>query len=255
MKLPRPDTRATVTEQGGKVVVEVLDTSLPARLRRRLDVVDFGTPVVAIESRPQGRDVAIAIQPTKDYEYLAYQVNELFTIEFRKLTQAQQERKKRDQATFSGDRLTLNFQDIEVRAVLQLLADFTGLNLVASDSVKGNVTLRLKNVPWAQALDIILKSKGLTMRQKGNVIMIGPTEEVMAREEQELAATQKIEELVPLRTENIQINYAKATDIAKLLASQQVTKVSGSLQQGQACLLYTSPSPRDRTRSRMPSSA
>ncbi|MBP8198261.1 MAG: type IV pilus secretin PilQ [Chromatiaceae bacterium] len=234
VKLPRPDTRATVAEQGGKVVVEVLDTSLPARLRRRLDVVDFGTPVVAIESRPQGRDVAITIQPTKDYEYLAYQVNELFTIEFRKLTQAQQERKKRDQVTFSGDRLTLNFQDIEVRAVLQLLADFTGLNLVASDSVKGNVTLRLKNVPWDQALDIILKSKGLTMRQKGNVIMIGPTEEVMAREEQELAATQKIEELVPLRTENIQINYAKATDIAKLLASQQVTKVSGSLQQGQA---------------------
>lgn len=234
VKLPRPDTRATVAEQGGKVVVEVLDTSLPARLRRRLDVVDFGTPVVAVESRPQGRDVAITIATTKNYEYLAYQVNELFTIEFRKLTQEQQERKKRDQATFSGDRLTLNFQDIEVRAVLQLLADFTGLNLVASDSVKGNVTLRLKNVPWDQALDIILKSKGLTMRQKGNVIMIGPTEEVMAREEQELVATQKIEELVPLRTENIQINYAKATDIAKLLASQQVTKVSGSLQQGQA---------------------
>ncbi len=234
VKLPRPDTRATVAEQGGKVVVEVLDAVLPVPLRRRLDVVDFGTPVVAIESRPQGRDVAITIQPTKNYEYLAYQVNELFTIEFRKLTQAQQERKKRDQATYSGDRLTLNFQDIEVRAVLQLLADFTGLNLVASDSVKGNVTLRLKNVPWDQALDIILKSKGLTMRQKGNVIMIGPTEEVMAREEQELAATQKIEELVPLRTENIQINYAKATDIAKLLASQQVTKVSGSLQQGRA---------------------
>ena len=236
VKLPRPDTRATVAEQGGKVVVEVLDASLPARLRRRLDVVDFGTPVVAIESQPKGRDVAITIQPTKDYEYLAYQVNELFTIEFRTLTQEQQERKRRDQITFSGDRLTLNFQDIEVRAVLQLLADFTGLNLVASDSVKGNVTLRLKNVPWDQALDIILKSKGLTMRQKGNVIMIGPTEEVMAREEQELAATQKIEELVPLRTENIQINYAKATDIAKLLASQQmqVAKVSGSLQQGDA---------------------
>ncbi len=236
VKLPRPDTRATVEEQGGKVVVEVLDASLPARLRRRLDVVDFGTPVVAIESQPQGRDVAITIQPTKDYEYLAYQVNELFTIEFRTLTQEQQERKRRDQITFSGDRLTLNFQDIEVRAVLQLLADFTGLNLVASDSVKGNVTLRLKNVPWDQALDIILKSKGLTMRQKGNVIMIGPTEEVMAREEQELAATQKIEELVPLRTENIQINYAKATDIAKLLASQQmqVAKVSGSPQQGDA---------------------
>ncbi len=233
VKLPRPDSRATVAEQGGKVVVEVLETSLPARLRRRLDVVDFGTPVVAIESRPQGRDVAITIQPTKNYEYLAYQVNELFTIEFRTLTQEQQDRKKRDQIAFSGDRLTLNFQDIEVRAVLQLLADFTGLNLVASDSVKGNVTLRLKNVPWDQALDIILKSKGLTMRQKGNVIMIGPTEEIMAREEQELAATQKIEELVPLRTEHIQINYAKATEIAKLLETQQVTKGTVGFQQGE----------------------
>ncbi len=236
VKLPRPDTRATVAEQGGKVVVEVLDVSLPERLRRRLDVVDFGTPVIAIESRPRGRDVAISIQPTKDYEYLAYQVNELFTIEFRTLTQDQQDRKRRDQITYSGDRLTLNFQDIEVRAVLQLLADFTGLNLVASDSVKGNVTLRLKNVPWDQALDIILKAKGLTMRQKGNVMMIGPTEEVMAREEQELVASQKIEELVPLRTEHIQINYAKATDIAMLLQTQtqQVTKVTGSRQQGKA---------------------
>lgn len=236
VKLPRPDTRATVAEQGGKVLVEVLDASLPERLRRRLDVVDFGTPVVAIESRPQGRDVAISIQPTKDYEYLAYQVNELFTLEFRTLTREQQDRKQRDQVTFKGDRLTLNFQDIEVRAVLQLLADFTGFNLVASDSVKGNVTLRLKNVPWDQALDIILKAKGLTMRQKGNVIMIGPTEEVMSREEQELAANQKIEELVPLRTEHIQINYAKAADIAKLLQTQtqQVAKFTGGRQQGRA---------------------
>ncbi len=233
VKLPRPDSRATVAEQGGKVVVEVLDASLPERLRRRLDVVDFGTPVVAIESRPQGRDVAITIQPTKDYEYLAYQVNELFTIEFRTLTQDQQDRKRRDQITYSGDRLTLNFQDIEVRAVLQLLADFTGLNLVASDSVKGNVTLRLKNVPWDQALDIILKAKGLTMRQKGNVMMIGPTEEVVAREEQELAATQKIKELAPLRTDYIQINYAKAADIATLLETQQISTGQAATKQGE----------------------
>jgi type IV pilus assembly protein PilQ len=234
VKLPKSDTRATVAEKGGKVVVEVLDAVLPERLRRRLDVVDFGTPVVAIESRPQGRDVAITIQPTKDYEYLAYQVNELFTIEFRTLTQEQREQKRRDQVTFSGDQLTLNFQDIEVRAVLQLLADFTGLNLVASDSVSGNVTLRLKNVPWDQALDIILKAKGLTMRQKGTVMMIGPTEEVMAREEKELEASRKIEELVPLRTENIQINYAKATDIAKLLETRRITKGKVILQQGKS---------------------
>ena len=223
VKLPTENTRVTVTEKAGKVVAEVLDTSLPERLRRRLDVMDFGTPVVAIESRAQGRDVAIAVETTKDYEYLAYQVNELFTIEFRALSPEQREQRQREQVTFSGDRLSLNFQDIEVRAVLQLLADFTGLNLVASDTVKGNVTLRLKNVPWDQALDIILKAKGLTMRQKGTVIMVGPTEEVMAREEKELEATRKIEELAPLRTEYIQVNYAKATDIAKLLETQRIT--------------------------------
>ena len=233
VKLPAENTRVTVAEKGGKVVAEVLDTSLPERLRRRLDVVDFGTPVVAIESRAQDRDVEIAVQTTKDFEYLAYQVNELFTIEFRALSPEQLEQRQREQVTFSGDRLSLNFQDIEVRAVLQLLADFTGLNLVASDTVAGNVTLRLKNVPWDQALDIILKAKGLTMRQKGNVIMVGPTEEVMAREEKELEATRKIEELAPLRTEYIQINYAKAVDIAKLLETRQITTGQASANLGQ----------------------
>ena len=225
VKLPTENTRVTVTEKAGRVVAEVLDTSLPERLRRRLDVVDFGTPVVAIESRAQGRDVEIAVTTTKDYEYLAYQVNELFTIEFRAMSPEQREQRQREQVTFSGDRLSLNFQDIEVRAVLQLLADFTGLNLVASDTVAGNVTLRLKNVPWDQALDIILKAKGLTMRQKGTVIMVGPTEEVMAREKKELEDSRMIEDLAPLRTEYIQINYAKAVDIAKLLQSRGVTTV------------------------------
>ncbi len=233
VKLPAENTRITVAEKGGKVVAEVLDTSLPERLRRRLDVVDFGTPVVAVEARAQGRDVAIAVETTKDYEYLAYQVNEQFTIEFRALSPEQREQRQREQVIFSGDRLSLNFQDIEVRAVLQLLADFTGLNLVASDTVKGSVTLRLKNVPWDQALDIILKAKGLTMRQKGNVIMVGPTEEVMAREEKELEATRKIEELAPLRTEYIQINYAKAADIAKLLETRQITTGQASANLGQ----------------------
>lgn len=233
VKLPTENTRVTVTEKAGRVVAEVLDTSLPERLRRRLDVVDFGTPVVAIESRAQGRDVVIAVTTTKDYEYLAYQVNELFTIEFRAMSPEQREQRQREQVTFSGDRLSLNFQDIEVRAVLQLLADFTGLNLVASDTVAGSVTLRLKNVPWDQALDIILKAKGLTMRQKGTVIMVGPTEEVMAREEKELEATRKIEELAPLRTEYIQINYAKAADIAKLLETRQITTGQASTNLGQ----------------------
>jgi type IV pilus assembly protein PilQ len=223
VKLPTEKTRVSVQEKGGKVVAEVLDTSLPERLRRRLDVVEFGTPVVAIETRAQGRDVEISVATAKDYEYLAYQVNETFTLEFRTLSPKERGRRQRERVTFTGDRLSLNFQDIEVRAVLQLLADFTGLNLVASDTVTGNVTLRLKNVPWDQALDIILKAKGLTMRQKGNVIMVGPTEEVMAREEKELEASRKFEELAPLRTEYIQINYAKAADIAKLLETRQIT--------------------------------
>ena len=234
VKLPHENTRVLVEEKAGKVVAEVLAASLPERLRRRLDVVDFGTPVVAIEARSKERDVEITVETAKEFEYLAYQVNDLFTIEFRALTAEQQEQQRKgEQMSFTGDRLTLNFQDIEVRAVLQLLADFTGLNLVASDSVGGSVTLRLKNVPWDQALDIILKAKGLTMRQKGNVIMIGPTEEVMAREEKEMEASRKIEELAPLRTDHIQINYAKAADIAKLLEAQRITSRKGSANRGE----------------------
>jgi len=232
VNLPNPTTRALVSEKGGKVLVEVLEVSLPERLHRRLDVVDFGTPVLAIETRAQGRDVAISIEPTTQYEYLAYQVNDLFTIEFRTPTPEQRERKQRERVTFTGERLTLNFQDIEVRAVLHLLADFTGHNLVASDTVTGNVTLRLKNVPWDQAIDIILQAKGLSMRQKGNVIMVGPTEEILAREHKELEAAQKVVELAPLRTEYLQINYAKAVDIANLLETQKKTSSKGSADVG-----------------------
>jgi len=221
IKLPKPDTRAMVLEKGGRIIVEVPDTPLPRRLQRRLDLVDLGTPVVAIESRPQGRDVQISIETIPDVEYLAYQVNEVFTLEFRPRKAVPRERHRQDKVSFSGERLTLNFQNIEVRALLQLLADFTGHNLVASDTVTGNVTLRLKNVPWDQALDIILKAKGLTMRQQGSVILVGPTEEVMAREEKEMEASRKIEQLAPLRTEHIQINYAKVADIAQLLQSQR----------------------------------
>jgi type IV pilus assembly protein PilQ len=232
VKLPTPDTRAIVTEKGQRIMVEVINATLPEHLRRRLDVVDSGTPVVAIESRPQGRDIEIAIATNQGHEYLAYQVNELLTIEFRALAPKQKQRHRRDKEVFSGDRLTLNFQDIEVRAVLQLLADFTGMNLVASDSVGGNITLRLKKVPWDQALDIILKAKGLTMRQQGNIIMIGPTEEVLAREEKELEATRKIKELAPLHTEYIQINYAKAGDVAKTLEGQLAAARGGKGQGG-----------------------
>lgn len=218
--LPDPETRVSVSEQGKRVVVEIQDTELPPRLLRRLDVVDFGTPVVAIESRPKGEDVEVTVETADEYDYLAYQADDLFTLELRPLTPAEKEEMRKQKIVYSGDRLSLNFQDIEVRAVLQLLADFTGLNLVASDTVRGNITLRLKNVPWDQALDIILKSKGLSMRRTGNVIMVAPTQEIAAQEKLELESQQQIEELAPLRSEFIQINYAKATDLAALIKSQ-----------------------------------
>jgi type IV pilus assembly protein PilQ len=219
--LPSPDTRVSVTEKGRRVVVDILGTSLPSRLLRRLDVVDFATPVVAIESRPRGGDVEVGIETGAEFEYLAYQADELFTVEFRPLTPAEKQQRQREQVVYSGDRLSLNFQDIEVRAVLQLLADFTGLNLVASDTVTGNITLRLKNVPWDQALDIILKTKGLSMRQTGNVIMVAPTQEIAAQEKLELESQQQIEELAPLRSEFLQVNYAKAADLVSILKAEE----------------------------------
>ena len=218
--LPSSETAVSVREEGRDVIVDIANTQLPQRLFRRLDVVDFATPVVAVESRAMGGDVKVDIKTTEEYEYLAYQTDNLFTVEFRSLTAAEKQQLERDKIVFSGDRLSLNFQDIEVRAVLQLLADFTGLNLVASDTVRGNITLRLKNVPWDQALDIILKTKGLSMRQTGNVVMVAPTQEIAAQEKLELESKIQIEELAPLRSEFIQVNYAKAASFAALLKSE-----------------------------------
>jgi type IV pilus assembly protein PilQ len=220
ISLPSSDTPVSVTEKGRHVVVDIANTPLPPRLLRRLDVTDFGTPVVSVESRPKGKDVEVDIQTTNEYDYLAYQADDQFVLEFRPLTQAKKEENRRNKV-YSGDRLSLNFQDIEVRAVLQLLADFTGLNLIASDTVRGNITLRLKNVPWDQALDIILKSKGLSMRQTGNVIMVAPTQEIVAQEKLELQADNEIQELAPLRSEFIQVNYAKASELAGILKSPE----------------------------------
>jgi len=232
IKLPSADTRVAVREQAGHVFVDLYDTSLPPRLFRRLDVTDFATPVTAVESKPSGRNVVLDIQTGAEYDYLAYQTDDLFTLEFRALTPAEKEQNEKKKVVYSGDRLSLNFQDIEVRAVLQLLADFTGLNLIASDTVRGNITLRLKNVPWDQALDIILKSKGLAMRQTGNVIMVAPSAELAAQEKLDLESEKQIEELAPLRTEFIQINYAKAADLATMLKTDKsnlLTKDRGNV--------------------------
>ncbi|AFL74768.1 type IV pilus secretin PilQ [Thiocystis violascens] len=229
IRLPNPDTRVAVREEGSRVFVDLYDTSLPQRLFRRLDVADFATPVTAIESRPNGRNVEIEVQTEGDFDHMAYQTDELFTLDFRPLTPAEKEDMARQKVVYDGNRLSLNFQDIEVRAVLQVLADFTDRNLVASDSVQGNITLRLKNVPWDQALDIILKTKGLTMREHGNVIMVAPIKEFAEQELLEVQSFQRIEELAQLQTETIPIKYAKAADIAEVIeGTGQKSKVSKS---------------------------
>jgi len=218
--LSDPSTVADLREEGGKVVLDFLDASLPERLMRKFDVSDFATPVKMFEVTSEGDNVHVEITSSGDFEHLAYQANNLFAIEFRPLTPAEKEQLQKQRLVYTGERLSLNFQQIEVRAVLQLLADFTNLNLVTSDSVAGSITLRLQNVPWDQALDIILKAKGLSMRKNDNVIMVAPTEEIAAREKLELESQQQIEELAPLRSEYVQINYAKAADIALLLRGE-----------------------------------
>lgn len=215
-----PSIVADLREEGGKVVLDLLDAVLPEKFMRKFDVADFATPVQMFEVTSKDNNVHIEITPTGDFEHLAYQANDLFAIEFRPLSKAEKEQLHKERLVYTGERLSLNFQEIEVRAVLQLLADFTNLNLVTSDSVTGSITLRLQNVPWDQALDIILKAKGLSMRKHDNVIMVAPTEEVAAREKLELESQKQIEELAPLRSEYIQINYAKASDIAALLKSE-----------------------------------
>lgn len=219
--LSNPDVGINIREQGKNIIVDFVDTTLPEELDRRLDVIDFATPAKEIDTFAHGNGTRMVITPSGLYEHLAYQSDNVFTLELKPLTPAEEEELKKDKFGYTGERLSLNFQNIEVRAVLQLIADFTEFNLVASDTVGGNVTLRLKNVPWDQAMDIILKSKGLGMRQVGNVVMVAPQEEIAAREKLELEAQQQIQELAPLRTEFVQVNYAKAADIAGLIKADE----------------------------------
>ena len=216
--LSDPSIPVDMGVEGGKVVINFIDTQLPSQLDRKLDVIDFATPVKEIDTTTNGNNVRMVISAVSDdFDHLAYQTGNQYTIEFKPLSKEEVEAQKKDKFGYTGERLSLNFQDIEVRAVLQLIADFTGLNMVTSDAVTGNVTLRLKNVPWDQALDIILKSRGLGMRKAGNVVMVAPQEEIAARERLELEANKQIEDLAPLRTEFIQVNYANATDLMALI--------------------------------------
>ena len=219
VNLSNANVPISLSEQGGRVVVDFSNTSIPSSLSKRWDVVDFSTPVKLFETFADGSNTKMIISPdaSKEFEHLAYQSDNQYVVEVREIPEEVVEQRKKD--VFEGERLSLNFQDIEVRSVLQLIADFTNLNMVVSDAVSGNLTLRLKNVPWDQALDIILKTKGLGKRENGNVIYVAPSEEIAAREKLELEAQQQVQELAPLRSEFIQVNYARAGDLAELFKS------------------------------------
>ncbi len=216
ISLSDPKISPDVQEQGGRIRIDFPKTQLPESLRVRLDVKDFATPVQFVNASASADRASIVVEPTGLYDYLVFQADNKLTISVKPLTEEDAVRRNADRFTYTGEKLSLNFQDIDVRSVLQLIADFTDLNLVASDTVRGNITLRLQNVPWDQALDLVLKTKGLDQRKVGNVLMVAPADEIAAREQQELAVQKQVAELAPLRKDIIQLNYAKASDIAKL---------------------------------------
>jgi len=219
IELSEPGINPDIQESGGKIRLNFPRTQLPEQFRSRLDVKDFATPVQFVTASVSGDQASIVIEPSGNYDYLAYQADNRLTISVKPLSVEDVEKRKSERFAYTGEKLSLNFQDIDVRSVLQLIADFTDLNLVASDTVQGNITLRLQNVPWDQALDLVLKTKGLDKRKIGNVLLVAPADEIAARERQELEAQKQIAELAPLRRELIQVNYAKASDIAKLFQS------------------------------------
>lgn len=210
---PKIDVDARV--EGNTIKLSFLNTELPANLARRYDVSDFATPVQTVDASYADGVASIVLKPTGQYDYLAYQTDNLYVVSVKPLTPEEVEAKKKEFA-YVGDKLSLNFQDIDVRSVLQLIADFTDLNLVASDTVSGKITLRLQNVPWDQALDLILKTKGLDKRQEGNVLMVAPAAEIAERERQEIETNKQMEELAPLQSEFIRVRYAKARDLFAL---------------------------------------
>ncbi len=222
-------TGIDIRTQGQNIVVEFLQTALPDSLRRRLDVIDFGTPVNTVSAFQQGDNVRMVIEPKGQWEHTAYQSDTQFVLEVKPVT-ADPSRAAQQRGRYTGEKLSLNFQNVEVRAVLNVIADFTDLNIITSDTVAGNITLRLKDVPWDQALEIILQTRGLDSRRSGNVIWIAPRDELATREKLALEAQQQISDLEQTRTETFQMNYQKAADVQKLLsdATQRILSKRGS---------------------------
>lgn len=213
-----------VYKKGSKVYAEFMGADIPRDYTQRLDVLDFASPAKYIDVTKTSKGVLFTVTPnTKAFEHMAYQSDDVFTLELKPISKVEQERKIKDKFGFTGERLSLNFQDIDTRTVLQLISDFTGTNVVVSDSVGGTLTLRLKDVPWDQALDIILKTKGLSKRESGNVMLIAPAAELAAQEKVALEARKQVQQLAPIRSEFMNINYAKAEDIANLIKTASAT--------------------------------
>lgn len=224
--LPNNQVGVDIKQQGQGLVVEFMRTTLPERLRRRFDVTDFGTPVQNMTAEQVGDRVKLTVKPKGDWEHSAYQSDNQFVLEVR--ARKAEPNKLTPGPGYAGEKLSLNFQNIEVRALLQVIADFTNFNVVTSDTVTGTVTLRLKDVPWDQALDIIMQAKGLGVRKTGNVLWIAPKDEIYTKEKLDLEAKKQIQDLEPLRTQAFQLNYAKAEEIAKRLTGDSTSGGSGT---------------------------
>ena len=219
VELGQSNTGVDIRQQGQTLVVDFQKSSLPENLRRRLDVADFATPVQTINTFVQGENVRLVIEPKGLWEHNAYQTDTQFVVEVKPVKEDPNRLVQGSRGGYSGEKLSLNFQNIEVRAVLQVIADFTNLNIITSDTVGGNLTLRLKDVPWDQALDIILQTRGLDMRKNGNVVWIAPRDELATKEKLDLEQRSQISDLEPTRTESFQLNYQKATDVRTLLTT------------------------------------
>ncbi|MDP3307731.1 type IV pilus secretin PilQ, partial [Methylotenera sp.] len=219
-----------IKQTGKTIVVDFINTDVPANLQRRLNVTNFNTPVIYVDTMKQGKNGRMIIEPKGNWEQSAYQADKKFIIDVRQVIEDPNKLVRGAKPGYAGEKLSLNFQNIEVRSVLQVIADFTGLNIITSDTVTGNLTLRLKDVPWDQALDIIVQSKGLSMRKTGNVILIAPAEEVAAKEKQMLEASLQIDDLEPVRTEVFTLKYMKAESLKNILSDpkQKILSKRGS---------------------------
>ncbi|CAN5248997.1 type IV pilus secretin PilQ [soil metagenome] len=226
VNLSDAQTGVDIRQQGKSIIVDFLKSSLPPELRRRLDVTDFGTPVDTVNTFTQGDNVRMVIEPKGLWEHNAYQSDTQFVVEVKAIKEDANKLFPGTKPGYQGERLSLNFQNIEVRAVLQVIADFTNINIITSETVSGNLTLRLRDVPWDQALDIVLQAKGLDMRKNGNVIWIAPRDELATKEKLDLEAKAAIADLEPIRTENFQLNYQKAADVVKIMGDDKQRMLS-----------------------------